>query len=69
MCVIKETSNGGLNSALRYWTISFYHLQMGVEVLCFYGYDEENEYVIRDPYLKSFDYNIYGSTGVFYDDV
>ena len=42
---------------------------MGVEVLCFCVYDEENEYVIGDPYLQSFDYNIYGSKGVFYDDV
>ena len=42
---------------------------MGVEVLCFRGYDEENKYVIGDPYLKSFDSNIYGSRGLFYDDV
>ena len=42
---------------------------MEVEVLCFCGYDEENEYVIGDPYLKSFDSNIYCSRGVFYDDV
>ena len=31
--------------------------------------EEENEYVIGDPYLKSFDCDIYGSRGVFYDDV
>ena len=42
---------------------------MGVEVLRFRGYDEENEYVIGNPYLISFDSNISGSRGVFYDDV
>ena len=42
---------------------------MGVEVLCFMDFKEENEYFIGDPYLKSFDYDIYGSRGVFYDDV
>ena len=67
--MIKETSNGGLNSALRYWTISFYHLQMGVEVFVFVDIKEENEYVIGDLYLKSFDSDIYGSRGVFYDDM
>ena len=47
----------------------FYHLQMGVEVLCFRDIEEENEYVIGNTYLKSFDSDIYGSPGVVYDDV
>ena len=42
---------------------------MGVKVLCFRGHEEENEYVIGNPYLKSFDSSIYGLRGVFYDDV
>ena len=31
--------------------------------------EEENEYVIGDPYLKLFYSDIYGSRGVFYNDV
>ena len=31
--------------------------------------EEEIEYVIGDPYLKLFDSDIYGSRGLFYDDV
>ena len=42
---------------------------MGVEVLCFRDIEEENKYVIGNPYLKAFDSNIYGSMGVLYDDV
>ena len=35
----------------------------------FVNIEEENEYVIDDTYLKSFDSGIYGSRGVFYDDM
>ena len=35
----------------------------------FVDIEEENEYVIGDPYLKSFNSDIYGSRRVFYDDV
>ena len=42
---------------------------MGVEVCVFVDIEEENEYVIGNPYLKSFDSYIYGSRGVFYDDM
>ena len=35
----------------------------------FVDIEEENEYVIGDSYLKWFDYDIYGSRRVFYDDV
>ena len=35
----------------------------------FVDFEEENEYVIGDPYLKIYDSDIYGSRGVFYDDV
>ena len=42
---------------------------MRVEFFCFRGFEEENEYVIGGPYLKSFDSDIYGLRGVFYDDM
>ena len=70
MCMIKETSN--------WWTIQRFVLlnhqllpppNGSGSFMFFVDIEEENEYVIGDPYLKSFDSDIYGSRGVFYDDV
>ena len=70
MFMIKDTSN--------WWTKQRFEL-LNHQLLpppngsgsfrAFVDIDEENEYVIGDPYLKLFDSDIFGSRAVFYDDV
>ena len=70
LCVLlKRHPICGLNSACAIEPSAFTTSKWEWKFFVLVDIEEENEYVIGDPYLKSFDSAIYGSRGVFYDDV